>query len=206
MESAHVTATLAHLDVYLRTMVEIRRLTGMRPDEVCGMTLAGVDRGNALWLYRLAQQTAHYGRQRVIPIGPKAQAALVAFLLRDGSPLDGFAHINLNDPDQRDARCVMADAYQEADRERDAVVLRDTTRAAGLVTDCVVDPIAREHDQLSVPQDRVHGSGRHCAYDQDRRVREPFAFSPPQTRGDSGSVRTACPVAVKARASPASGP
>jgi uncharacterized protein (TIGR02996 family) len=141
VELAHVTATLPYLDAHLRTMVEIQRLTGMRPGEVCGMTLAEVDRAGELWLYRPAQhKTAHHGRQRVIPVGPKARAALVAFLLRDGPPPEGFAHINLNDPDQRDARLVMADAYQEAGRERDAVLLRDTTRAAVLVAGCVVDP------------------------------------------------------------------
>lgn len=140
---AHVTATLPHLDAHLRTMVEIQRFTGMRPGEVCGMTLAEVDCGSETWLYQPAQhKTAHHGRQRVIPIGPKARVTLVTFLLRDGPPPDGFAHINLNDPDQRDTRLVMADAYQEAGRERDAVLLRDMTRFVVLVAGCVIDPTA----------------------------------------------------------------
>jgi uncharacterized protein (TIGR02996 family) len=143
VDPAHVAATLTFLDHHLRTMVEVQRLTGMRPGEICGLTMAEVDRTGDLWLYRPEQhKTAHHGRQRVIPIGPKAQAALVAFFLRDGAPPEGFAHIRLNDPDQSTARLVMADAYQEAGRERDAFLLRDIGRAVVMVTGCVMDPEA----------------------------------------------------------------
>ncbi len=143
VEMSHVAVTLTYLDAHLRTMAEVQRFTGMRPGEVCGMTLAEVDRRGEPWVYSPAQhKTAHHGRRRVIPIGPKAQAALVKFLLRGGSPPDGFAHINPNDPAQRDARLVMADVYQDAGRERDAVLLRDTSRAVVLVAGCVVDPTA----------------------------------------------------------------
>jgi integrase len=158
VEPGHVTATLPHLNPHVRAMVELQRFTGMRPGEVCGMTLAEVDRSGELWLYRPAQhKTAHHGRERVIPIGPKARAALTAFLLRDGPPPAGFAHINLNDPDQRDARLVMADAYQEAGRARDAVLLRDTTRAAVLVAGCVVDPTAKSFNPAEAREERFRG-------------------------------------------------
>ena len=160
VELAHVTATLPHLDAHLRAMAEIQRFTGMRPGEVCGMTLAEVDRASEVWLYQPAQhKTAHHGRQRVIPTGPKAQAALVAFLLRDGPPPDGFAHINLNDPEQRNARLVMADAYQEAGRERDATLLRDTTRLVVLVAGCVVDPTAPLFSPHEAREERFRARG-----------------------------------------------
>ena len=143
VDPAHVAATLPHLGTHLRAMVELQRLTGMRPGEACGLTLAEVERAGAAWVYRpAAHKTAHRGRQRVIPIGPRARAVLVAFLRRDGAPPDGFGHIDPNDPGQRDARLVMAIAYDEAGRARDAVLLRDAARPVVLVEGCVVDPAA----------------------------------------------------------------
>lgn len=141
VDPAHVTATLPFLTPHLQCMVELQRLTGMRPGEVCQLRLREVERTGAVWVYRPAQhKTAHHGKTRAVHLGPRAQAALTAFLRRDGAPPDGFGHVRLNDPDQRDARRVMADAYQDAGRERDAELLRDTGRAVALVAGCVVDP------------------------------------------------------------------
>jgi integrase len=143
VDPAHVDATLPYLTPHLRTMVELQRLTGMRPGEVCRLKLAEVERIGESWTYRPDHhKTAHRGRPRVIPLGPKARAALVAFLLRDGTPPHGFGHLALNDPSQSDARRVMADAYEEAGRVRDAELLRDVTRRVMLIEGCVVDPAA----------------------------------------------------------------
>jgi len=142
-DPAHVAATLLHLDAHLRAMVELQRRTGMRPGEVCGLTQEEVDRSADVWLYRPARhKTAHHGRDRVVPIGPRARAVLTAFLLRDGIPPDGFGHVHLNDPDEQTARLVMADAHQEAGRERDAALLRDTEKRVAIVAGCIVDPAA----------------------------------------------------------------
>ena len=143
VDPAHVAATLPHLGTHLGAMVELQRLTGMRPGEVCGLTLAEVERVGTVWVYRPADhKTAHRGRQRTIPIGPRARAVLIAFLCRGGQPPGGFERVRLNDPDQRDARLAMADAYNAAGRERDAILLRDVTRPVVLVEGCVVDPAA----------------------------------------------------------------
>lgn len=142
VDPAHVAATLPHLDAHLRTMVELQRLTGMRPGEVCSITLGEVERTGEVWLYRPREhKTAHRGRARVIPIGPKARAAIVAFLLRDSNPPDGFTHVEPNNPDHRNARLVMADAYQDAGRDRDAELLR-SAKVLELVSGCVIDPSA----------------------------------------------------------------
>jgi uncharacterized protein (TIGR02996 family) len=85
-------------------------------------------------------KTAHHGMTRAIHIGPRGQAVITVFLRGSNPPPEGFDHIRLNDPDQRNARLVMADAYQEAGRERDAELLRDTPRAVVTVAGCVVDP------------------------------------------------------------------
>jgi uncharacterized protein (TIGR02996 family) len=69
------------------------------------------------------------------PLGPRAQALITAFLRGSNSPPSGWDHIRLNDPDQSTARLVMADAYQESGRERDADLLRDIGRPLLTVVD-----------------------------------------------------------------------
>ncbi len=87
VELAHFEAVLPFLHPHLRTMALIQRWTGMRPGEVCSMTLGQIDRSGELWIYHpKVHKTAHHGRPRVVPLGPKAQAALSAFL--DGRSLD----------------------------------------------------------------------------------------------------------------------
>jgi integrase len=76
-----VKATLPHLPAHVRVMVELMRHTGMRPAEVCTMTLNAIDRTEKTWIYRPARhKTAHHGKGRVIPLGPNARAVLSAFL------------------------------------------------------------------------------------------------------------------------------
>ncbi len=135
VDSARVSATLPHLGTQIRALIELQSLTGMRPGEACALTFAELDRTGDVWVYRPDRhKTAHRGKARAILFGPKARAVLVAFLLRDGAPPDGF--VMTDDT----ARLVMADAYQEAGRERDAVLLRDLTRPVVFVSGCVVDP------------------------------------------------------------------
>jgi integrase len=140
VDPAHVAATLPFLNRHLRAMVELQRLTGMRPGEACGLTFGEVDRSGELWLYRPTQhKTRHHGKDRVIPLGPRARAVLIAFLVGDHPPPRGFEQIDLRD---NTARLVAADAYQEAGRERDALLLRDLARPVVSVAGCVVDPAA----------------------------------------------------------------
>ncbi len=142
VDDATVDATLPHLNAHLRAMVELQRLTGMRPGEVCGLRVAEIDRAGEVWVFRPRQhKTAHHGRGRSIAIGPKARAVLTTFLLRDGQPPDGFGHVRPNDPEHHNARLVMADAYEEAGRVRDAELLRGGC-AVELIAGCVVDPAA----------------------------------------------------------------
>ena len=75
-----VTATLPHLSNHVRAMVELLINTGMRPAEVCGMTLNQIERGTT-WTYRpVRHKTAHHGKGRVVPLGPNARAILSNFL------------------------------------------------------------------------------------------------------------------------------
>jgi integrase len=103
-DPAAVAATLAELPPVVRAMVEVGRLTGMRPGEVCrmrprdvstdparpvtlstGQRVAALEVGGVLmWVYGPpAHKTAHAGKPRVAAIGPKAQAVLTPYLERD---------------------------------------------------------------------------------------------------------------------------
>ena len=142
-DPAHVAATLPFLGTHLRAMVELQQFTGMRPGEVCGLSFAEVEVRGDLWVYRPGQhKTAHRGGRREIILGPKARAVIVSFLRRGGDPPDGFGHIDPNDPGQRTARLIMADAYDDVGRHRDAILLRDVARPVVMVAGCVVDPEA----------------------------------------------------------------
>ncbi len=70
-------------------MIQLQRLTGMRPGEVCRMRPADLDVTGPVWVYRPPQHKNLWrGKQRVIAIGPKAQAVLREFL-----PLDTQAAV-----------------------------------------------------------------------------------------------------------------
>ena len=78
-----VEATLEHTTRVVGDMIRFQRLTGCRPGELCALTPAMVNRAGDVWLIDLAKhKTAHRGRQRVIFVGPKAQAILAPYLLR----------------------------------------------------------------------------------------------------------------------------
>jgi site-specific recombinase XerD len=137
VDPVHVEKSLTHLNRHVCAMVELQRLTGMRPGEVCRLKMDEVDRSGALWLYRpVRHKSAHHGKDRVIPLGPRARAVIASFLVNDKPPPAGFEAINLDD---LTARLVAADAYQEAGREKDANLLRSGVPVV-IVTGCVIDP------------------------------------------------------------------
>lgn len=75
-----VEATLLHLNRHVAGLVRFQQLTGCRPGEACQLRRCDIDTSGAVWLYRPSRhKTAHRGKTRVIPIGPKAQALLAGF-------------------------------------------------------------------------------------------------------------------------------
>lgn len=81
VDDAVVEATLKYLTPAVADMVRLQRLTGMRPAEVCGITPGELDTSGDVWIYKPKKhKTAHHGKDRVVPIGPRAQAVLRAYL------------------------------------------------------------------------------------------------------------------------------
>jgi integrase len=81
---AFVDAIRAHVPPQVWAIVELMRLTGMRPQEVCMMRSIDIDRSGRVWLYTPeTHKTEHHGRERRIYLGPTAQAILRPWLRMD---------------------------------------------------------------------------------------------------------------------------
>src|SRR5262249_10514961 len=78
---AFVEAIRDHVLPEVWAMIELQRLTGMRPGEGCTMRAIGIDMTRKVWLYRPAQhKTAWRNGERVVALGKKAQAIVREFL------------------------------------------------------------------------------------------------------------------------------
>jgi integrase len=84
VEWERVEATLPHLGKQIGAMVLLQWWTGMRPGEVCRMRTQDIDRTGEVWLYRPAtHKNQHRGKERIVPMGPEAQAIVKPFLRVD---------------------------------------------------------------------------------------------------------------------------
>jgi integrase len=81
---AFVDAVLPFVSAQVRTMIELQRLTGMRPGEVCQLRTCDIDVTGKVWIYRpQAHKTEHHGKAREIYLGPRAQDILRPWLKPD---------------------------------------------------------------------------------------------------------------------------
>ncbi len=97
----YVDRTLPHLNYVVRAMVQVQRLAGLRPAEVCSLRVCDLSRdpsqrirtpggetihameidGVMIWAYAPQQhKTLHLDKPRVVAIGPRAQEVLWPFL------------------------------------------------------------------------------------------------------------------------------
>jgi integrase len=88
-DPAAVAQVLAALGPVVRAMVGLQQYTGMRPGEVCRLRPCDLDRegvqvnGVRIWVYRPAEHKGAWrGHDKAVPIGPRAQEVLKAFLDR----------------------------------------------------------------------------------------------------------------------------
>ncbi len=81
---ANIEKVLPLVTAQVRAMIELQRLTGMRPGELVIMRPCDVDRSKPIWLYHpMSHKTEHHGITREVFIGPQAQQILQPFLVRD---------------------------------------------------------------------------------------------------------------------------
>jgi integrase len=78
---AWIDAVLPYLGRQIRAMVELQRLTGSRPGEVCIMRTVDINMAGRIWEYTPeSHKTEHLDRIRAIQIGPQAQEVLRPWL------------------------------------------------------------------------------------------------------------------------------
>ena len=79
----HVDAVLPKVSRQVAAMIELQRLSGMRPGEVVIMRPCDVDRSGKVWVYApVDHKSAYRGHERHVYLGPKAQEVLAPWLLR----------------------------------------------------------------------------------------------------------------------------
>jgi integrase len=84
IDDAIVDATAAWLPEVVADMVAVQRHSGMRPAEVCLLRPMDIDHSDDVWVFKPeSHKTEHHDRERVIFLGPKAQAVLLKYLARD---------------------------------------------------------------------------------------------------------------------------
>lgn len=77
IDDATIEKTLEHMVADTADMVRVHRLTGMRPEEICGLTFAKIDTSRTPWVYRPGDhKNAWRGLPRVVLIGPRAREIL----------------------------------------------------------------------------------------------------------------------------------
>jgi integrase len=78
---AFVDVVRPHVAPQVWAMVQLQRLTGMRPGEVCIMRTADIDQTGRIWIFvPETHKTEHHGRGRRILVGPQAQEVLRPWL------------------------------------------------------------------------------------------------------------------------------
>lgn len=79
-----VDAVMPYVSPQVAAMIDLQRITGMRSGEVVLMRGCDIDTTGKVWIYTLAtHKTAWHGHERKVYLGPKAQAVVKPFLLRD---------------------------------------------------------------------------------------------------------------------------
>jgi integrase len=73
--------TLPHLSPTVADLIRVQLLTGARSGEICRLRTADVDMSGSVWIFRPRHhKTIHRGLNRVVCIGPAAQAILRKYL------------------------------------------------------------------------------------------------------------------------------
>jgi integrase len=81
-----VEAVRPYVSRQVWAMIQLQRLTGMRPGEVCQIRTIDVDTSGKVWTYVPgSHKTEHHGRSRFIYLGPKAQDVIRPWLRSEPS-------------------------------------------------------------------------------------------------------------------------
>jgi len=84
VSEADVDALEAHVAPQIWAMIQLQRLTGARPGEICQLRRRDIDTSGAVWTYvPESHKTERHGHKRQIYLGPRAQTVLRPWLRAD---------------------------------------------------------------------------------------------------------------------------
>ena len=84
VDDVWVDAVLPYVSPHVAAMIQLQRLTGMRPCEVVVMRPCDIDQTADVWIYEPYDHKNRWrGHDRKIPLGPKSQEILRPFLDRE---------------------------------------------------------------------------------------------------------------------------
>jgi integrase len=119
-----VLRTLPFMSPTVATMVQVQRLTGMRPSEICKMRVGDIDRkrGNGLWYYSPKHKTEKHIGKKPIPLG-KPEQELIAPYLEGKKPLEAVfsprtAMQEWHAERRANRKTKVSPSQQERDRQR----------------------------------------------------------------------------------------
>ncbi len=150
VDDAVVDETLKYLPPILATMVEVQRLTGMRPGEVCSLRPIDLDRSDGVWLYSPHDhKTKWRGKKRLVPVGPLAQTLLLPYLDRDSeaycfSPRERIEQFREAQRTARQSKVPPSQADRSKRRPKRPPGLRYTNSSYGKA---ILGVIRRENDR-----------------------------------------------------------
>lgn len=79
-----IQATLPFMPRPIQAMVQLQRIAGCRPGEICLLRPCDIDQSDEVWCYRpQSHKGEHHGRERRIFLGPKCQEILRPWLERE---------------------------------------------------------------------------------------------------------------------------
>jgi integrase len=115
-----VDAVRPHVTRQVWAMIQLQRLTGMRPGEVVAMRTCNIDVSGEVWRYVPERhKTQHHGHGRTIYLGPRAREILVPWLRPDATePL--FSPWEAMDEYRRERRSHLNTPLPAARRDRKA--------------------------------------------------------------------------------------
>lgn len=84
VDDAVVEKTLPYLQPMVAAMVQLQRLCGMRPQDVCGIRGCDLDRTGDIWIYHVRQHKNSWRKKQLYKAIPKtAQLLLAPYLVAD---------------------------------------------------------------------------------------------------------------------------
>jgi integrase len=117
-----VDVVLPLVSKQVAAMIQLQRLTGMRPGEVVVMRGADIDRSGDVWVYEPHQHKNRWrDHRRLVPLGPKAQEILRPYLDRPEeiylfSPAEAEAERNANRRQRRRTKITPSQAKRRPRR------------------------------------------------------------------------------------------